>query len=321
MRLTSNPPWLSGVTPSRSPSTSLHSDCSFKWTEKPNGASASIDPYGSSNKSKAVAGVDCCTDELATQMRVERQSFVDVLVLMAFNCHWHAILGDNGSGDFEHSRRPRFRLADFGQRLELLLPPPRHHDHANGRRAKSASSFGGLAIPSICNECSTAKFLGEFTCDVSNTPIETWMPPAPTLWQCFKKTRGSKRPDLGSGCCSHFRRIAQVQAVSPRRLRGGPSNNINRLDVFISVPAPSTRQWIRPSFRAASQVEPKAVLWEMDRIRFADQIPVILEHRYGGNEPCTEATSMSSTAGLVSSNQQHQPAVSFVMTEHRFNGR
>jgi len=55
---------------------------------------------------------------------------------------------------------------------------------------------------------------------------------------------------------------------------------------------------VEDSIRAALQVEPKAVLWEKDRIRFADQIPVILEHRYVVHQHCPKLTKTQSEGSL-----------------------
>lgn len=50
--------------------------------------------------------------------------------------------------------------------------------------------------------------------------------------------------------------------------------------------------------RAALQVAPDAVLWEMDRVRLADQIPVILEHRYVVHRHCPRLTKSQAEGSL-----------------------
>lgn len=52
------------------------------------------------------------------------------------------------------------------------------------------------------------------------------------------------------------------------------------------------------SIRAALKVEPDAVLWEMDRVRLADQVPVILEHRYVVQRHCPKLTKSQAEGSL-----------------------
>lgn len=46
------------------------------------------------------------------------------------------------------------------------------------------------------------------------------------------------------------------------------------------------------------QVKPDTVLWEMDRVRLADQIPVILEHRYVVHQHCPKLTKSQAEGSL-----------------------
>ena len=52
------------------------------------------------------------------------------------------------------------------------------------------------------------------------------------------------------------------------------------------------------SVRTALGVEPDAELWVMDRLRFADQSPVILEHRYIVLRHCPKLTKAQATGSL-----------------------
>jgi GntR family transcriptional regulator len=55
---------------------------------------------------------------------------------------------------------------------------------------------------------------------------------------------------------------------------------------------------VEASIRAALQVKPDTVLWEMDRVRLADQIPVILEHRYVVHQHCPKLTKSQAEGSL-----------------------
>jgi len=55
---------------------------------------------------------------------------------------------------------------------------------------------------------------------------------------------------------------------------------------------------VEDSIREALQVEPDTALWEMDRVRLADQVPVILEHRYVVYRYCPKLTKGQAEGSL-----------------------
>jgi GntR family transcriptional regulator len=55
---------------------------------------------------------------------------------------------------------------------------------------------------------------------------------------------------------------------------------------------------VEDSIREALQVKPDTVLWEMDRVRLADQVPVILEHRYVVHRYCPKLTKGQAEGSL-----------------------
>jgi GntR family transcriptional regulator len=55
---------------------------------------------------------------------------------------------------------------------------------------------------------------------------------------------------------------------------------------------------VEVSVRAALQAKPETVLWEMDRVRLADQIPVILEHRFVIHQHCPKLTKTQAEGSL-----------------------
>ena len=59
-----------------------------------------------------------------------------------------------------------------------------------------------------------------------------------------------------------------------------------------------TAAQVRESVRNSLQVGSDALLWEMDRIRSADGIPVILEHRYVVNQHCPRLTKSQAEGSL-----------------------
>jgi len=55
---------------------------------------------------------------------------------------------------------------------------------------------------------------------------------------------------------------------------------------------------VAESLRSSLQVAPADLLWEMDRIRFADGVPVILEHRYIVHKYCPKLTKSQAEGSL-----------------------
>lgn len=55
---------------------------------------------------------------------------------------------------------------------------------------------------------------------------------------------------------------------------------------------------VEASIRAALRVESETLLWELDRIRRADGVPVILEHRYIVHRHCPKLTKSQSEGSL-----------------------
>lgn len=55
---------------------------------------------------------------------------------------------------------------------------------------------------------------------------------------------------------------------------------------------------VEASIRAALRVESETLLWELDRIRRADGVPVILEHRYIVHRHCPRLTKSQSEGSL-----------------------
>jgi GntR family transcriptional regulator len=55
---------------------------------------------------------------------------------------------------------------------------------------------------------------------------------------------------------------------------------------------------LNESVRTALQVAPDALVWEMDRIRSADHVPVILEHRYVVHQYCPRLTKSQAEGSL-----------------------
>lgn len=56
--------------------------------------------------------------------------------------------------------------------------------------------------------------------------------------------------------------------------------------------------WIRPSSAVRSIIEPSEELWELDRIRLADGVPVIFEHRYVVQRHCPKLTKSQAEGSL-----------------------
>lgn len=55
---------------------------------------------------------------------------------------------------------------------------------------------------------------------------------------------------------------------------------------------------VEPSVRLALRVQPDWALWEMDRVRSADEVPVILEHRYVVHRLCPKLTKAQAEGSL-----------------------
>ncbi len=55
---------------------------------------------------------------------------------------------------------------------------------------------------------------------------------------------------------------------------------------------------VADSIRVALQILPEAELWEMDRVRFAAGVPVILEHRYVVHDLCPKMTRAQAEGSL-----------------------